>query len=95
MCDRVGRDTKLAKEQARQDQTEQGCGIVGKQLMHGRMAEEMTEESKSSKPDWYDGRENGGIGHKGKGKGKGKSETRYCCDCPEQGHVVRVDQQHK
>ena len=24
---------------------------------------------------------------KGKGKGKGKRETRYCCDCAEQGHI--------
>ena len=39
--------------------------------------------SKGGKPD----KDKGGTGNRGKGKGKGKSETRYCCDCGEQGHI--------
>ena len=45
MCVR-GKDAKLAKEQARKDRTEWECGIVEKDLMKGRVAEEMTEERK-------------------------------------------------
>ena len=43
--------------------------------------------SKGSKPVWYGDKDKGGNGSKGKGKGKGKSETRYCYDCGEQGHI--------
>ena len=42
--------------------------------------------SKGSKPDWHSDMDKGSKG-KGKGKGKGKSETRYCYDCGEQGHI--------
>ena len=42
--------------------------------------------SKGSKPDWYSVKDKGSKG-KGKGKSKGKSETRYCYDCGEQGHI--------
>ena len=42
--------------------------------------------SKGSEPDWYSDKDKGSKG-KGKGKGKGKSETRYCYDCGEQGHI--------
>ena len=42
--------------------------------------------SKGSKPDWHSDKDTGSKG-KGKGKGKGKSETRYCYDCGEQGHI--------
>ena len=38
--------------------------------------------SKGSKPDWHSDKDIGS-----KGKGKGKSETRYCYDCGEQGHI--------
>ena len=41
---------------------------------------------KGSKPDWKSGKDKGSNG-KGKGKSKGKSETRYCYDCGEQGHI--------
>ena len=42
---------------------------------------------KGSKSDWYGDKDKGSNGTKGKGKGKGKSETRYCYDCGEQGHI--------
>ena len=38
--------------------------------------------SKGSKPDGHSDRDK-----ESKGKGKGKSETRYCYDCGEQGHI--------
>ena len=40
--------------------------------------------SKGSKPDWHSDKDKRS---KGKGKGKGKSETRYCYDCGDQGHI--------
>ena len=43
--------------------------------------------SKGSKPDWHGDKGKGGNWSKGKGIGKGKSETRYCYDCGEQGHI--------
>ena len=43
--------------------------------------------SKGSKPDWHGDKGKGGNGSKGKGIGNGKSETRYCYDCGEQGHI--------
>ena len=80
----LGKDTKLAKEQARKDQTEQGCGIVEKELMDGRVAKEMTVERKEARrapraanlTGTVTGT-NGGAGNEDKGKGKGKSEIRY------------------
>ena len=52
-----------------------GTGIVEKELINGRVAEEMTEQRKEvrrarkgSKPDWYGDRDKGSTGHKGKGK---------------------------
>ena len=74
------------------------CGIVAKELMNGRVAEEMMEErkevkkgSKGSKD--LTGTVTGTKGHahgniRAKGKGKGKSETRHhCYDCGGQGHI--------
>ena len=46
VCDRLEKGTRPAREQARKDQTDQGRGIVAKELMNGRVAEEMTEERK-------------------------------------------------
>ena len=45
--------------------------------------------SKGSKPDGYGYKDKGSNGSKGKDKtkGKGKSETRYCYECGEQGHI--------
>ena len=45
--------------------------------------------SKGSKPNLYSDKDKGSKGSKGKGKGKskGKSETRYCNDCGELGHI--------
>ena len=39
--------TKPAREQTRKDQTDQGRGIVEKELMNGRVAEEMTEKRRA------------------------------------------------
>ena len=68
-------------------------GTAGKELMNGRAAREMMEARKEarraprvSKQDWH-GDKDKGSKRKGKGKGKGKSETRYCYDCGEQGHI--------
>ena len=41
-----GKDTKPAREHARKERTDQGCGIVEEELTNGRVAEEMTEERK-------------------------------------------------
>ena len=48
MCDRLGKDAKLAGEQARKDRTEQEPGIVEKELMNGRVAKEMAEARKEA-----------------------------------------------
>ena len=42
-CAIAGKGYKLAREHARKDRTDQMCGIVKKELMNGRVAEEMTE----------------------------------------------------
>ena len=42
--------------------------------------------SKGSKPNWHSDTDKESSG-KVMGKGKGKSETRYCYDCGEQGHI--------
>ena len=42
------KDTKLAKEHARRDQTEQKRGTEEKDLMNGRVVEEQTEERKET-----------------------------------------------
>ena len=93
MCDR------LERVQSWQGSTQgkgpgHGRGIVDKELLSGRVAEEMTEARKEarkgsmgSKLDWYGDKDKGGTGNKGEGKNKGKNETPYCCDCGEQGHV--------
>ena len=79
--------TKLTEEQARQDQAEQERDIVEDELVNGRVAKEtMKEGSKGSKPDWFGDKDKGPNGE-GSGKGESKSETRYCCDCGEQGHI--------
>ena len=72
---------------------DQEHGIVGKELMNGRAAREMMEARKEARrapraanPTGTVTRTKGSKG-KGKGKGKGKSETRYCYDCGEQGHI--------
>ena len=41
--------TKPAREQARKDRTDQGRGTVEKELMNGRLAEEMKEERKEAR----------------------------------------------
>ena len=80
------KDTKPA----RWDRMDREHGIVGKELMNARAAggttERRQEGSEGSKPGWYSDKDKGSKG-KGKDKGKGKSETRYCCDCGEQGHI--------
>ena len=45
----AGTGTKLAKEQDRKDQTDQGRGTVEKELMNGRVAEEMMEARKEAR----------------------------------------------
>ena len=66
-------------------------GIVEKELMNGRVVREMTEARKEAR---RAPRAANPIGTatrikeaREKGKGKGKSETRYCYDCGEQGHI--------
>ena len=88
-----GKDTRPAKEQAKRGQVHREHGIVEKELMNGRVARKMTEARKearraprAAKPDWHSDKDKGSKG-KGNGKGKGKSETRYCYDCGEQGHI--------
>ena len=90
------KDTKLAKEQARRDQTEHKRGTEEKDLMNGRVSEEQTEERKEtikaprgSKSGWYGDKNKGPNGNNGKGKdkGKGKSGARHCYDCGEQWHI--------
>ena len=87
-----GKDTRPAREQARRDRMDQEHGIVGKELMNGRAAGDDGGKkggktgSKGGKPDWHSDKDEGSKG-KRKGKGKGKSETRYCHDCGEQGHL--------
>ena len=39
----LGKGTELSRKQARKDQTDVGRGIVGKELMNGRVPEEMEE----------------------------------------------------
>ena len=51
-----------------------------------RRQERRQEGLQGSKPDWYSDKDKGSKG-KGKGKNKGKSETGYCCDCGEEGHI--------
>ena len=85
----LGKDTKLARKQARRDRMDREHGIVGKELKNGRVAEEMTKERKEAR---RAPRAANPIGtatkDKGsKGKGKGKRETRYCYGCGEQGHI--------
>ena len=43
-----GKDTQRAEEHARKDHTEHERGIVGKEIMCGRVGEEMTEERKEA-----------------------------------------------
>ena len=88
MCVRLlGKDTKVAKEQARKDQTDQGRGIEEKEQMNGSSANRDdggkkggTKGSKGSKRDWYGDKDKGSNGNKGndkgEGKGQGKSDTR-------------------
>ena len=45
----LGKVTKPARERAREDRTDRGCGIVEKELMNGRVAEEMTEAGKEAR----------------------------------------------
>ena len=106
VCKRLER--AQSRQGNRQERTERDwvCGIVEKELMNGRVAEEMTEGkkggkkgSKGGKPDWYGDRDKGSTGNKGKIKGKGKSETRYCFDCGRASAYrnelsVQMDQQH-
>ena len=52
LCDRLER---VQSRQGSRNRTDQGRGIVEKELMNGRVSEEITEErqsSKGSKPDW-------------------------------------------
>ena len=56
--------------------------------MHGRVAEEMTEERKEVIRAPRAANLTGtvtGTGNTGKGNGRSKSETRYCYDCGERG----------
>ena len=77
-----GKDTKLAKEQARKDQTEQERGIEERELMNGRVKRDYggkKRDSKgfqTSKSVWYGDKDKGSNGS----KGKGKNETWYCYD---------------
>ena len=62
---------------------DQEHGIVEKELMSGRDdggKKGGKKGSRDSKSDWHSGKDKGS-------KGKGKSETRYCYDCGEQGHI--------
>ena len=84
---------KTCREQVIRDRADQEHGIVGKELMSGRAAREMMEARKEARrapreanPIGTVTRTKGSKG-KGKGKGNGKSETRYCYDCGEQGHL--------
>ena len=90
---------------ARRDQADQEHGTVGKELMNGRVAREMTEARKAARRAPRVAHEIGTVTRtkeargKGNGKSKGKSETRYCYDCGEQGHIgvklsIQVDRQH-
>ena len=67
-----GKGTKSAREQARNNRTNQE-----KELMNGRVAEKIMEEGrevkKGSRPDWYGDKDIGATPNKG--KGKFKSET--------------------
>ena len=85
----LGKDTKPAREQARRDRVDREHGIAGKDPMNGLAAggtTEATKWSKGSKSDWKSDKDKGSKGN-GKGKSKGKSETRYCHDSGEQGHI--------
>ena len=83
--------TKPTMEQARKDRTDQGRGIVEKELVHGRTSEEMTEARKEITRAANLTRSVTGtkqaLETKSEGKGTGKSETKYCCDCGEQAHI--------
>ena len=69
----------------------QDHGIVEKELMNGRVARETTKVRKEARRAPRAASLMGGDKDKGgngsKGKGKGQSETRYCYDCGEQGHI--------
>ena len=80
VCAIAWKGYKAGKGAGKKDRTGQDRGIVEKELMNGRVAREMTEA------DWYSDKNKGSKG-KGKGKSKGKSETRYCYDRGEQGHI--------
>ena len=76
-----GKGTKPAREQAREDQTDQGRVIVEKELMNGRVTEEMTEERKEarrapkgSKPDWYVTRTKEALETKAKAKARARAK---------------------
>ena len=92
----LGKCTKPAREQARNDRTDQGRGIVEKELMNGRVAEEMTEERKDVRRAPSAAHLIGKVGRtkealestaRAKAKAKGKCENLCCYDCGEQGHV--------
>ena len=79
----LGKGTKPARDQARKDRTDQRCGILEKELMNGRVAEEMTVERKEVRRArrLYTRPVRGAKGStEKKGKGKGKRENRYCYD---------------
>ena len=44
----LGKSTKPAREQARRDRTGRECGIVEREQMNGRVAQEMTEAKKEA-----------------------------------------------
>ena len=71
-----GKDTKLAKEQVRKDQTEQGRGTEEKELMNGRGQKGGKKGSKGSTSDRYADKDNGSNGNKGKGKGTDEENDR-------------------
>ena len=68
-------------------------GIVEKELMNGRAAGETTEARKEARRAPLAANLIGTVTRtkeareKARAKGKGKSETRYCYDCEEQGHI--------
>ena len=95
MCVRSrGKDTKLAKEQARKDQTEQERGTEEKELTTGRVAKETMEERREARNApraanliGTGDKNKGSNGNKEKGTGKGKNVIRCCCNFGQQRHI--------
>ena len=78
---------KAGQGSGKKDQTEQGRGIEEKGTDEDDGGKKGGNKGfEGSKPDWYGDKDTVSCGNKG--QVQDESETRCCCDCGGQGHIV-------